>query len=99
MGSHSDSHGSSSVLCELLRRTLSLVEYYGHLETSEASLFELKLALIRTIERLEFEQAGRHAAAKGQEPDYMMSSRKAPQREAIDIAHLDKELDTKPRGL
>jgi hypothetical protein len=78
MGSHSDSDESFSVLHELLRRTLSLVEYYGRLETSEASLFELKLALIRTIERLEFEKAGKAAAAEGQELDYVLSSRQAP---------------------
>jgi hypothetical protein len=78
MGSHRDSDESSSVLHELLCRTLSLVEYYGRLETSEASLFELKLALIRTIERLEFEQTGKAAAAKGQELEYVLSSRKAP---------------------
>ncbi|MGA8090595.1 MAG: hypothetical protein WCA10_25190 [Terracidiphilus sp.] len=99
MGSPSDPHESSSVLCELLRRTLSLVEYYGHLETNEASLFELKLALIRTVERLEFEQAGRTAAAQGREPDHVLSSRKAPHGETIDTTHLDKELDTKPQGL
>lgn len=90
MGSQSDSHESSSVLCELLRRTLSLVEYYGRLESTEASLFELKLALIRTIERLEVEQAGRAAAARGQEPDHVLSSRKSPHGEAIDISDLDK---------
>lgn len=95
MGSPGDPHESSSVLCELLRRTLSLVEYYGRLETNEASLFELKLALIRTVERLEVEQAGRAAAAKGREPEHMRSSRKAPHGEAIKTARLDGELDHK----
>jgi hypothetical protein len=37
-------------LAEPLRRTLSLVEYYGQIEADEATLFELKLALIRAIE-------------------------------------------------
>ncbi len=95
MGSQSDSGESSSVLCELLRRTLSLVEYYGRLETNETSLFELKLALIRTIERLEVEQAGRAAAAKGEQLDHALATRKAPQREAIDTTDLDKELGKK----
>ncbi len=96
MGSQSDPHASSSVLCELLRRTLSLVEYYGRIETNESSLFELKLALIRTIERLEVEQAVRAAAAKGQEPGHVLSSRKAPHGETIDTTHLEKELDRNP---
>ena len=95
MGSPSDPHESSSVLCELLRRTLSLVEYYGRLETNEASLFELKLALIRTVERLECEQAARVAAAQGREPDHVFSPRKAPHGEAIKTARLDRELDHK----
>lgn len=95
MGSQSDPHESSFVLCELLHRTLSLVEYYGRLETSESSLFELKLALIRTIERLELEQATKAAAAKGLEPSHAPSSRKAPHGEAIH-SDLDKELNTKP---
>ena len=83
------------VLAELLRRTLSLVEYYGHLETSESSLFELKLALIRTVERLEFEQRCRTAASQGREPDHLQSRRKAPHGEAIDATHLNAELDQK----
>jgi hypothetical protein len=95
MGSQSDPRESSSVLCEILRRTLSLVEYYGRLESNESSLFELKLALIRTIERVEDEQAGRASAAKGQEPHYALSSRKAPHSEAIDPISLDKELGKK----
>jgi hypothetical protein len=95
MGSPSDPRESSSILCELLRRTLSLVEYYGRLESNETSLFELKLALIRTIERLEIEQAGTAHAAKGQEPDYAATPRKAPRREAIDTTDLDKQLGKK----
>lgn len=95
MGSPNDPHECSSVLCELLRRTLSLVEYYGRLETSESSLFELKLALIRTIERLEIEQAGRAAADEGREPGKALPLRKAPHGEAINAADLDKELDQK----
>jgi hypothetical protein len=95
MGSQSDTHESSSVLCELLRRTLSLVEYYGRLETNEASLFELKLVLIRTIERLEFEQATRAAADQGRDPDHVLSTRKAPHGETIQAACLDKQLDHK----
>ena len=92
MGFEIDPGESSSILCELLRRTLSLVEYYGRFESDETSLFELKLALIRTIERLEAEQAGR---AKGQEHDYALSSRKAPQREALNTTDLNKELGKK----
>ena len=84
---------SSSVLCELLRRTLSLVEYYGRLETDEASLFELKLALVRTIERLEYERASR-AADRGRE--YELPSRKQPQGEGIDTNYLERELHKKP---
>lgn len=91
MGSQNDPCESSSILCELLRRTLSLVEYYGRLESTEESLFELKLALIRTIERLEVEQAGRAAATKGKDPDYLLSTRKAPHREVIDTTDVDKE--------
>ncbi len=83
------------VLAQLLRRTLSLVDYYGHLETSETSLFELKLALIRTIERLDFEQSCRAAAAQGREPDHLQSTRKAPHGEGIDATHLNEELDQK----
>lgn len=96
MGSPGDLRESSSILCELLRRTLSLVEYYGRLESSESALFELKLALIRTIERLEVEQARRVSAAKEQVPDYALTTRKAPRREDIpDEADLDKELGKK----
>ncbi len=99
MGSPSDPHESSSVLCELLRRTLSLVEYYGPLETNESSLLELKLALIRTIEHLQVDQAGRAAAAEGREPDHSLSLRKAPHGEAINASDLDEELDQKGQGL
>ena len=95
MGSPGNTRESSSILCELLRRTLSLVEYYGRLETSETSLFELKLALIRTIERLEEEQASRAAAAAGQEPDPALAFRKGPFKEEPDPATPDKELREK----
>ncbi len=95
MGSQSNTHEPSSVLCEILRRTLSLVEYYGWLETNEVSLFELKLVLIRTVERLEFEQATRAAADEGREPDHVLSTRKAPHGEEMTPAHLEKELNQK----
>lgn len=93
MGSPIGPPEPSSVLCELLRRTLSLVEYYGRLETNEASLFELKLALTRTIKRLESEQAAQAVAAKGQELELPM--RKAPNGEIIDITRPNKVLDKK----
>jgi len=96
MGSQNNPQESSSVLCELLHRTLALVEYYGRLETNEASLFELRLALIRTIERLESEQAGRVAAARGLEPEHVLLPRKGPRVEALDTTRPDQELDKEP---
>jgi hypothetical protein len=95
MGSPGDPRESSFILCELLRRTLSLVEYYGRLESNEASLFELKLVLIRTVERLECEQAARAAADLGREPDHVLSLRKAPHSEVTIAACQGKELDQK----
>jgi hypothetical protein len=67
-----------SVLIDLLQHTVALVEYYGHLETDESNLCELKLALIRTIDRLECEQAARAVAAKGREPDRALVLRSEP---------------------
>ncbi len=78
------------VLLELLRRVLALVDYYGPLETNESDLFELKLALIRTIERLDAHTAARDAAPKGAEPDYAEPLRKGPHGETVDSTRLRK---------
>ena len=50
--------GSSSILPELLRRTLSLIEFYGQIDGKEQELFELRLALIRAIDRLKADLFG-----------------------------------------
>ena len=47
---------SSLILPELLRRTVSLIEFYGRIDGKEQDLFELRLALIRAIDRLEADQ-------------------------------------------
>lgn len=95
MGNKPEANGPQRpcVLADLLQHTLELVEYYGHLETSESTLFELKLALIRTIDRLEREQAVRAIAANGREHEQAMSSRKAPRGESIGITRPNRQLD------
>jgi hypothetical protein len=86
MGSSENNHvDPPCVLLALLRHTLSLVEYYGPCEADASTLFELRAALSRAIERLDAEKAARDTA----------SHRKGPHGETIDTTRLDKELDTK----
>jgi hypothetical protein len=90
--------GPPCVLLELLRRMLSLLDYYGPLEANDSDLLELKLALIRTIERLEFRQAA-GVAAEGVEPDYAGSTRKGPRGEIMDTTAYEKTTNKKPSFL
>jgi hypothetical protein len=90
--SHNTFDEPSCILSELLRRTLSLVEYYGHREADGDALLELKVALIRAIDRLE---AGHSANADGTEPGLVTSLRKGPHAESIDPSQINKEQDAK----
>ena len=85
---------SSSILPELLRRTLSLIEFYGRIDGKEQDLFELRLALIRAIDRLEADQASNAAAARGEESTSTdhdgLPHRKQPAGETIDTTQLDR---------
>jgi hypothetical protein len=69
MGSSQNHHvAQASILPELLRRTLSLLEFYGQIDGKEQELFEVRLALIRAIDRLAADEAANAAAARGEEP-------------------------------
>ena len=94
----SQSHrpGSTSILPELLRRTLSLIEFYGQIDGKEQDLFELRLALIRAIDRLKADQDFNAAAARGEEPPsttrHGFPHRKQPTAETMNTAHLSEDL-------
>lgn len=92
---HNGQPGPPCDLSELLRRTLSLIEYYGNLHGRGSELFELKLAFIRAIERIDADEAAKDSAAKGIKLDHLGFLRKGPHGETIDTTHLDKELDKK----
>ena len=87
---------SSSILPELLRRTLSLIEFYGRIDGKEQDLFELRLGLIRASDRLEADQASSAAAARGEESASTdrdgLPRRKQPAGETIDSTQLNREL-------
>ena len=48
-----DVPNSSRTLIDILRSTLSLVEYYGHMSGHDSTLHELKTTLVQTIAELE----------------------------------------------
>jgi hypothetical protein len=100
MGFDQDHHDCQpSILPELLRRTLSLLEFYARIDNREQELFELRLALIRAIRRFEADGDATAAAAKGEEPAYPIrdgpQNRKQPTGESMAAPHLDRQLESK----
>ncbi len=48
-----DVPNSSRTLIDILRSTLSLAEYYGHMSGHDSTLHQLKTTLVQTIAELE----------------------------------------------
>jgi len=92
--SKNENSASSSILPELLRRPLSLIEFYGRIDGKEQDPFELRLALIGAIDRFEADQASSATAARGEESASTdrdgLPRRKQPAAETIDTTQLDR---------